>query len=447
MAVKAAASITIALERDIQGTWRFYRIASSSSAPSAPTESQGKAYVASGTVPSGWSKVEPAYDGTSTNSLYTVDLTAFTDGGVTWSSVSKSSSYEASKQAYNLASTARAEASEAEKVATNYIEEDETGIKVHNAEDPDSYAHIDSAGMQVYQDGERVAKFGAATIIGSDGCGKVELDSSRVAMYTPDGATALEIVSSSNTKTQTISMYLQEQIGKYVSSTNFGTNLTIPSSIATGTTMTVRGIVLRNGTVLGTNPFSFVVGTNKSADYVTTTPADETMTIKFRYVASTNTLSIGYVYLITSAVFITNLSYSKTVSLPLIKTTGDLILGDHSTPVGTVIRANFSKSLLHDTSMRNLNYNYTMPAGSWVINWSVRFPQANSGRRATQLYINGGTMGSGYMACHPAQGGETAISSTTAYSSSSDFTLSFGARQNSGDTQTINVYWDAIRIA
>lgn len=117
MAVKASAAITVSIERDIQGTWRFYRIASSSSTPSAPTTAQGQAFVNSGTVPSGWSKVEPAYDGTSTNSLYTVDLTAFTDGSVVWTDVSKSSSYEASKQAYNKASSAEGQAQAAQDTA------------------------------------------------------------------------------------------------------------------------------------------------------------------------------------------------------------------------------------------------------------------------------------------------------------------------------------------
>ena len=105
MAVKASGTITISKERDVSATWRFYIIAASTSTPSKPTDAQGKAYVSDRTIPSGWSLSEPAYDGTSTNSLYTCDLTSFTDGEVSWSEVSKSSSYEAAKQAYNLANT------------------------------------------------------------------------------------------------------------------------------------------------------------------------------------------------------------------------------------------------------------------------------------------------------------------------------------------------------
>ena len=87
--IKARATITVAWERDILATYRFYRIAASTSTPSAPTVAEGKTFVNSGTVPSGWSKVEPAYDGTSTNSLYIVDLTSFSDSDVIWSDVSK----------------------------------------------------------------------------------------------------------------------------------------------------------------------------------------------------------------------------------------------------------------------------------------------------------------------------------------------------------------------
>ena len=119
MAVIARQEITVSLERDINAVWRFYKIASSTSTPSAPTEAQGKTFVSSGTVPSGWSKVEPTYDGTSTNSLYTVDLTAFTDGEVSWSDVSKSSSYEAAKQAYNKAETAQSAANSKRRVFTS----------------------------------------------------------------------------------------------------------------------------------------------------------------------------------------------------------------------------------------------------------------------------------------------------------------------------------------
>ena len=120
MAVKAAATITVAMERDISSVTRFYRIAPSSGTPAQP----------SGTAdPTGWSKTEPAYDGTSANSLYITDRTIFTDGTAGWSEVSKSSSYEASREAYS-------EAQDARKTATDFLTESTaSGLMVHPSSD------------------------------------------------------------------------------------------------------------------------------------------------------------------------------------------------------------------------------------------------------------------------------------------------------------------------
>lgn len=164
---KASASITVALERDISATWRFYRITSSISPPSQPTEAQGKAYVNNQTVPSGWSTSEPAYDGTSTNSLYTCDLTAFTDGNVSWSAVSISSSYEAAKQAYN-------EAQNAKQTATNYVSELDNGVFVHASGTPSDPTNVNAKGVritdviEIIRLGLAAIKIGETITIGSD---------------------------------------------------------------------------------------------------------------------------------------------------------------------------------------------------------------------------------------------------------------------------------------
>ena len=169
MAIKARETITIIKERDVNATWRFYRIASSSSTPSQPTEAQGKAYVNSQTVPSGWSISEPAYDETSTNSLYTCDLTSFTDGEVSWSTVSKSSSYEAAKLAYN-------EAQNAKKTATNYLSADASGIMVadqrNGMETPSTATtrnvFIDSDSVDIRNGRTTLATFGTEVSIRSE---------------------------------------------------------------------------------------------------------------------------------------------------------------------------------------------------------------------------------------------------------------------------------------
>ena len=83
---------------DIEATTRYYRLTTSS--PAKPD-----AYP----PPSPWSSTEPSYTDGSTENLYFVDCTVFSNGKFSYSDVSLSSSYEAAKDAYNEAKTARSE--------------------------------------------------------------------------------------------------------------------------------------------------------------------------------------------------------------------------------------------------------------------------------------------------------------------------------------------------
>ena len=100
--VMAAGSVTVASITDVASTTRYYLLQSSTlAAPSKPTASP----------PGGsWQTTEPTYSEGSTNSLYFVDETIFSDGTWAYSSVSLSSSYEAAKAAYNKAAAAAAAA-------------------------------------------------------------------------------------------------------------------------------------------------------------------------------------------------------------------------------------------------------------------------------------------------------------------------------------------------
>lgn len=111
MAVKARAEITLSSIRDVQSVTRYYLLQSSTSAvPSKPT-----------TNPPGgnWVTAEPTYTSGSTNSLYFVDLTVFSDGTFAYSGVSLSSSYEAAKVAYNKADNAESVANSASDKVDN----------------------------------------------------------------------------------------------------------------------------------------------------------------------------------------------------------------------------------------------------------------------------------------------------------------------------------------
>ena len=82
----------------IAKTVRYYMLQSSSSAaPSKPTANP----------PAGWSDTEPAYVSGSTNTLYFVDCNIYSDKTFSFSEVSKSSTYEAAKDAWNKANNAQ----------------------------------------------------------------------------------------------------------------------------------------------------------------------------------------------------------------------------------------------------------------------------------------------------------------------------------------------------
>lgn len=95
----ASAQITIFNVIDISEVTRYYILKSSTaSAPSKPTTNPPA---------SDWTTTEPSYTTGSTNTLYFVDLTVFSDDSFNYSEVSKSSSYEAAKEAYNKATNAQ----------------------------------------------------------------------------------------------------------------------------------------------------------------------------------------------------------------------------------------------------------------------------------------------------------------------------------------------------
>ena len=97
MAVKASATITLTSYRDTQSVTRYYKLQTAGS--SAPLKPETKP------PSSDWTDSEPACD--ISKELYFCDLTIFSNGEGEYSKVSKSTSYEAAKQAYNKAQAAK----------------------------------------------------------------------------------------------------------------------------------------------------------------------------------------------------------------------------------------------------------------------------------------------------------------------------------------------------
>lgn len=134
MAVKGSATVTLSQYRDTESVTRYYRLQSSSlAAPDKP------ANVKPNETPAGWAKSEPACDITKT--LYTCDVTVFSDKTTHVSDVSKSTSYEAAKEAWNKANNAQGTANEAKKYTDNALNNYgyQYAAEIEVAGDPNTY--------------------------------------------------------------------------------------------------------------------------------------------------------------------------------------------------------------------------------------------------------------------------------------------------------------------
>lgn len=145
MAVKASATITLSSVVDVYSTTRYYLLQSSTlSKPSKPTNNP----------PGGrWDDTEPTYTSGSTNSLYFVDLTVFSDDTWLYSSVSLSSSYEAAKEAYNKAAAAQDSADSANSTANDAANNANNALNIANGAvsktEFERLVRVDTVGLHV----------------------------------------------------------------------------------------------------------------------------------------------------------------------------------------------------------------------------------------------------------------------------------------------------------
>ena len=107
MATRATASVTLAWSAGIVATVRYYQLAAPTAAtPAVPTSSSSLG---------SWSETEPTTDVTKV--LWTCERTVYADGTESWSKASKSTSYEAAKDAKSTANTAKSTADTAKSTA------------------------------------------------------------------------------------------------------------------------------------------------------------------------------------------------------------------------------------------------------------------------------------------------------------------------------------------
>lgn len=176
--IKAKAEITISKIIDIEKTIRYYLLQSSTAAaPAKPTANP----------PGGnWVTTEPSYTQGSTNTLYFVDLTVLSDNSFSYSDVSKSSSYEAAKAAYNKATNVEKTMTEFKQTSegwqmnwdkilngkdantdehTDYITFKDGNIKLGDSESTKTL-EISSENIQIYNGEDSVASFGEYVLLG-----------------------------------------------------------------------------------------------------------------------------------------------------------------------------------------------------------------------------------------------------------------------------------------
>lgn len=135
MAVKASAAVTLAWSAGILAAIRYYQLAAPTAAtPAVPTSSSSLG---------SWSETEPTADVTKV--LWTCERTVYADGTESWSKASKSTSYEAAKDAKGTADTASSAAASAQSTAdvakstadslSTLIRADSSGVTVGKSED------------------------------------------------------------------------------------------------------------------------------------------------------------------------------------------------------------------------------------------------------------------------------------------------------------------------
>ncbi len=198
MAVLARTQITLSAVVDIQAVYKYYKLQSSTSTkPSKPTS-------ISTLPPSGWTATEPTYTSGSTNTLYTVELTVFTDGSFSYSDVMTDSAYEAAKAAYNKAVAAANAADAAQEdidAQKEWFWHDTAGA--HVLGDTSGYRNdLNSTGMHIIDtsDGTEVARFAAdgAQIGAADGSHSL-IDADGFSVSNNDGDVIFETKSSGAT--------------------------------------------------------------------------------------------------------------------------------------------------------------------------------------------------------------------------------------------------------
>lgn len=216
MAIKASATISIFRIKEVVSTTNYYLLQSSTaSVPSKPTTD----------TPSGWSTTEPTYVEGSTNTLYTTIKTKYSDNTFEYTPVSKSTSYEASKIAYNKAVNANTIANNAnDKIDNLEIGGRNLLLKTNNGSD--NWNYLKENGVATKETYETIGVYFNVTEI-STGWQMVtyKFDKKQVELLEPNTQYMLSFDYKTNMNTTSASARIVQSNGKNTLTELISTNI------------------------------------------------------------------------------------------------------------------------------------------------------------------------------------------------------------------------------
>lgn len=196
-------------------------------------------------TPAGWSTAEPSYTEGSTDVLYSVMKTTYTDGSFEYGEVSISSSYAAARAAY-------AQALEAKKSATNYVSADSTGLMVANMADGNTYTpgtvpsgvkntFIGNESFDIRDGTSSLASFGTTTRIGRQGAAHLEQSASGLKVIGADDDNYVNIGAQSSSTAWEVEEYIVPgtETDEEGITTNGVAEIRLPNELASGQNMTL----------------------------------------------------------------------------------------------------------------------------------------------------------------------------------------------------------------
>lgn len=123
------------------------------------------------------------------------------------------------------------------------------------------------------------------------------------------------------------------------------------------------------------------------------------------------------------------------------------IIGDHSSPIGTIeLKNNTNQSISSGTSWVTSGCTLTLTTGIWSIDGSVSFASNTSGRRGVAIYDGSDQILASMHTQSPVSGGVTRMHTSCPIALESTTTISIRCFQSSGSSLSCDAYLRAVRI-